>query len=283
MSKSKNGKALLSILLHLILVSACCIFVILYSKTLPRNIDIRLLLPVFLGAILMTVGAFLPRAKQNTIFGIRISWTLDNKENWNKTHRFAGTLWILCGFIILLSALLPLIWMLIITLVSLLLICLLPMVYSYRIYKKHKQSAISYTQPVKWQTIVIPVLIILLITILMGSAIVMFTGEITYAYDRNVVLVDGDYIDAFMIPYTEMDDIFLYTKFDRGTWHSGFLSPRLSIGSYENDAHGKYTMYAYNSCEAMVVIKTGDEVIALNGKNLGATLDLFDMLKKTKP
>ena len=31
--------------------------------------------------------------------GIRIPWTLESEENWNKTHRLAGRLWIIGGLV----------------------------------------------------------------------------------------------------------------------------------------------------------------------------------------
>lgn len=35
--------------------------------------------------------------------GIRLPWTLDNEDNWNHTHRFAGYAWIIAGVLTLLS------------------------------------------------------------------------------------------------------------------------------------------------------------------------------------
>ena len=42
----------------------------------------------------LLLGNYLPKIKQNNTLGIKISWTLTNEENWNKTHRFAETIWI---------------------------------------------------------------------------------------------------------------------------------------------------------------------------------------------
>ena len=58
---------------------------------------------VMVGIVFLVVGNYLPKTKQNYTVGIRLPWTLDSEENWNKTHRLAGRLWVLGGAIILLN------------------------------------------------------------------------------------------------------------------------------------------------------------------------------------
>ncbi len=58
---------------------------------------------VMVGIIFLVVGNYLPKTKQNYTVGIRLPWTLDNEENWNKTHRLAGRLWVAGGMLILLT------------------------------------------------------------------------------------------------------------------------------------------------------------------------------------
>ena len=36
---------------------------------------------------------------QNYTVGIKLPWTLNSEENWNRTHRMAGKLWILAGLV----------------------------------------------------------------------------------------------------------------------------------------------------------------------------------------
>ena len=52
---------------------------------------------VMLGLIFLVIGNYLPKIKQNYTVGIKLPWTLDNEENWNKTHRLAGKLWVIGG------------------------------------------------------------------------------------------------------------------------------------------------------------------------------------------
>ena len=83
----------------------------------------------------MIIGNYLPKCKQNYTMGIKIPWTLDNEDNWNKTHRLAGFLWVIGGVLITLNAFLGNEWVfLAITLVM----TLVPVGYSYLYYKNHK-------------------------------------------------------------------------------------------------------------------------------------------------
>ena len=85
---------------------------------------------VFIGTLFLVLGNYLPKTKQNYTVGIRLPWTLDNEENWNRTHRLAGKLWVIGGLLILFNVFLR--WEMLYVLVGLLLLMVLvPTFYSY--------------------------------------------------------------------------------------------------------------------------------------------------------
>ena len=45
------------------------------------------------GLLFAIIGNYLPNLKPNYFAGIRLPWTLENPENWKKTHAIAGKLW----------------------------------------------------------------------------------------------------------------------------------------------------------------------------------------------
>ena len=82
------------------------------------------------GIVFLVVGNYLPKTKQNYTVGIRLPWTLDSEENWNKTHRLAGRLWVLGGLIILVNSFLS--WAVFYVFIAVLLgMVLVPIFYSY--------------------------------------------------------------------------------------------------------------------------------------------------------
>ncbi|HUJ13535.1 MAG TPA: SdpI family protein [Thermoanaerobaculia bacterium] len=54
-------------------------------------------MPTLIGALLVIIGAFLPQLPRNFFIGIRTPWTLADQNVWNRTHRFGGPLFIICG------------------------------------------------------------------------------------------------------------------------------------------------------------------------------------------
>ncbi|GAA5356172.1 SdpI family protein [Streptococcus uberis] len=89
---------------------------------------------LFMGFLFLILGNYLPKIRQNYTVGIKIPWTLNNEMNWNKTHRLAGKIWVTGGILFLLMGMLgitnpiPVFGLLII-------LILIPMVYSYWLYK----------------------------------------------------------------------------------------------------------------------------------------------------
>ncbi|MBR1897247.1 MAG: SdpI family protein [Oscillospiraceae bacterium] len=57
------------------------------------------LLPLFLSALFVVLGNYLPVIRPNQTIGIRVSWTLEDENCWRKTHRFAGRLWVISGLL----------------------------------------------------------------------------------------------------------------------------------------------------------------------------------------
>lgn len=62
----------------------------------------------FIGALLTVAGFFMSEAKQNVVFGVRTTWTLNDARVWERTHKVAGPATMVTGGLCLvLGALLP--------------------------------------------------------------------------------------------------------------------------------------------------------------------------------
>ena len=70
---------------------------------LGYELRIERIIPVFMGLLFIVIGNYMPKTKQSYTMGIRVPWTLASEENWNRTHRLAGFLYVLAGvaFIVL--------------------------------------------------------------------------------------------------------------------------------------------------------------------------------------
>ena len=119
-------------------VPALSIFVnaMTLGNALGYPMHIEIVTPLLLGLMFVVIGNYLPKTKQSYTMGIKLPWTLASEENWNRTHRIAGFLWVLGGILTILFTLLRVwsFWMLFI-LITLLMV-LVPAVYSFLLYKK---------------------------------------------------------------------------------------------------------------------------------------------------
>lgn len=118
--------------------SAPIISVVLVPVTLfialGYKIPIQIIISVVVGVIIVAVGNYLPKCKQNYTVGIRLPWTLNSEMNWNKTHHMAGYLWILGGICMIILGCMQMKSALL-TLIILLVIVVIPCYYSYWLYK----------------------------------------------------------------------------------------------------------------------------------------------------
>jgi uncharacterized membrane protein len=91
------------------------------------------------GLLFAFIGNYMHNIKPNYFAGFRLPWTLENEENWRKTHLLAGKLWFGGGlFLAVICLLLPPAISLIVFFAVMLTITIIPAVYSYRLYKEQK-------------------------------------------------------------------------------------------------------------------------------------------------
>jgi uncharacterized membrane protein len=87
-----------------------------------------------IGLLFIVIGNYLGKFRKNFFVGIRTPWTLASDEVWLKTHRLASWVFMLGGLALIAAGLLT--ESLIPTLVVVALIGLVPIVYSYFIYRR---------------------------------------------------------------------------------------------------------------------------------------------------
>ena len=102
---------------------------------LGKTTHVETILPLIVGLLFVLIGNYLPKTKQSYTMGIRVRWTLESEENWNRTHRLAGFLWVIGGGLLILLALLHLTngWLLGGLLLAMVLI---PVLFSHLLHKK---------------------------------------------------------------------------------------------------------------------------------------------------
>lgn len=131
--KNMNGK-IFSLILWIMPLVSLFVHLATYGYALGYKMDIAKGCILFMGLLFLIIGNYLPKCKQNYTLGYRLSWTLNDEDNWNKTHRLAGFLWVLGGAVIMVSAL----WeshVMLMVVMSILFV--VPIGYSFLHYLKH--------------------------------------------------------------------------------------------------------------------------------------------------
>ena len=133
--KQNISPKIFTLVLWIVPVVSVIVAAIIYPYNLGYKFDMTFIAELFMGLLFIIVGNYLPKSRQNYTVGIRVPWTLADEENWNRTHRMAGFLWVLCGILLLVCALCR-IWNPILIFGLLLVTTIIPIVYSYLLYKK---------------------------------------------------------------------------------------------------------------------------------------------------
>lgn len=104
------------------------------------QLNVMRLAVMAIGATLMVLGNFMPKARRNSFYGLRTGWSLSSDEVWQKSQRFAGHTSVLCGVVmVLFAAFLDGFPCLIMSTVLVLLWMIASVVMSYRYYRQSKK------------------------------------------------------------------------------------------------------------------------------------------------
>lgn len=104
-----------------------------YLYAMDNSVNTTPIAMLLLGCVFIVVGNCMPKMKQSYTIGIKVPWALNSEENWNRTHRFAGYMYMLAGVVTIISGFIQQFWLVPLALV---IAALIPMAYSFILYKK---------------------------------------------------------------------------------------------------------------------------------------------------
>ena len=110
--------------------------IIIYSSTNADQINVGKLILPLIGLSFAGLGWYMPKFKQNYFVGFKLPWTLENVDNWNETHKVAGTVWMFGGwFQVIATISLPMKFGFIGFMLATAVMVIVPAVFSYRMFK----------------------------------------------------------------------------------------------------------------------------------------------------
>ncbi|MDO4466454.1 MAG: SdpI family protein [Bacillota bacterium] len=223
-------------------------------------------LSLFSGFLFILLGFAMKKAKQNPLFGIRTTWTLDNEENWNRTHQFSSILWIVCGLITTINFFFQ---SNIIFFSMILIVALGPILYSYWFYRMQLKSG----ERNKAKYSIISVLFFIIIFLFVGVS--LFTGNVKYNCTERVIQIQASQWKDYEIEYKDIQSIHLEKNVEAGIRTFGLGNLKVGMGDFRNDAYGDYIRYAYASCDEYIVIETKNNIVVINDQTEEKTEKLY--------
>lgn len=137
--KRKNiSDKILGLVLWIAPIISLIVSFLVYLKALNIEFSMISATSIIFALLFIIIGNYLPKCRRNYTIGIKLPWTLDDEDNWNKTHRFAGIFYVIFGFICLLNVF---IGSEILFLTGVILVGLIPLAYSFILYKKKQRQS----------------------------------------------------------------------------------------------------------------------------------------------
>lgn len=280
-NQGQNPKPL-RLALWIMPITANLVCGMLYAIALGRMENPLWIMQLMMGVMFIAIGNYLPKCRQNYTMGIKISWTLEDEENWNATHRFGGKVWTVGGIVILLSILLPRGAGSAVMFVSIVALTGIPIVYSYLFYRRKKANgenpAVTRTPMTKGMKRASGIASVFVAALLIFVAVMMFTGDLTYQFGDTALTVKASYYDDLTLPYDAIDSMDYRPGDPGGVRNFGWGSFRLQMGAFQNDAFGPYTRYTYFRPAACVMIQSGSKTLVLSAKTEAETKELYEQL-----
>ena len=136
--KKKNiSDTMMKLVLWIIPCITILVTTLSYSHALGKPLDPILWINMVMGVVFIIIGNYLPKCKQSYTMGIKLPWTLHSEDNWNKTHRLGGKLWVASGVIMMLTSYFENIF---IMLSIVFIAVIVPTVYSYMLFVKENKK-----------------------------------------------------------------------------------------------------------------------------------------------
>ncbi|MBQ9993595.1 MAG: SdpI family protein [Clostridia bacterium] len=255
---------------------------IMYLAAFGKLFNMQTLMFLMLGLMFLVLGNYLPKCKQNYTIGIKLPWTLASEDNWNKTHRLGGKLWVVCGLLMILCAFLPQAAAPYCIVAVIIVATLIPTLYSYALYKKEigsgKTSEALSAAEKKYFSLGAKICLPIIAVLLAVLAVIMFTGDINVSFGDTTLTIEASYYNDLTVEYAEIDSVEYRDGCDAGSKTFGFNSARLLLGTFENDEFGTYTRYSYTKSDAGVIVTAGDKILVIGARDAAETKAIYDEL-----
>lgn len=271
---NKQSQKVFGVVLWIMPTLSVLVSALVYGTALGMTLSFGTFMPILLGLMFAVLGNYLPKCKPNRTIGIKVSWTLNNAENWNATHRFCGKVWLVGGLVMMVCGFLPGEAGIIGMTAVIFLLAVIPLLYSYRYYKKQRREGlapIKSSPMTKWILLLVAAFLVLLFFF-------AFTGDIQVEYDDTSLRIETNRWDDLTVEYDAINSVEYRDQMIHGSRINGFGGFSVLLGTFENAEFGAFTRYTYTDCDACIILTVGEKVLVLSGKDEVATKAIYEAI-----
>lgn len=286
----KNAKAFSSartgnrFLILIILMEYGAILSLLASAGQTR-VDALSITTLALGLLFIVIGNLLGKLSPNSLIGIRTTWALENRENWNYSSRISGIIWVIGGLLCWLSLIFKMPFA---GFILILILAFAPLLISYMKYREQvrtgtwKKDLDLLPSCSLGKTGKIMIWIVTIITIVLVAAMIIFGKNYEIRPGSDQLSIHSTLAGNVQIPYKDIESLELKDAQDPGNRDWGYAAFGIDLGHYSNTEYGRYLRYTGQS-PLVIEIRTKDETIVCSLDSKEKTEQLFDRLQqKTK-
>ena len=277
-NKSRNQtERAMKIVLWIIPVISLYANSIVYATAFGLDFDVYRIISLIVGIGFIIIGNYLPKFSRNRTVGIKIYWALRSDDNWNKTHRFGGRVWCICGLLFLVCFFLPEIVMYYFMIANFAVAIIAPIVYSYCYYRKQLKAGEIEKEKIKASNFIS---VILLTVLLITCVVFCFSGNISYTVSEEDLIIKPTYEKDVTVKFEDIQFIEYRDNGVDGKRIFGFGSLKLLLGTFNNDELGNYTRYTYYGEKDCIILSVNGGKIVIGCEKNEDTRALYENLIK---
>ena len=275
--KNRNKKTL-TMIFWIIPITTWFCSAIMFGLYMGLDVNVSFWMCLMMGILFTAIGNYMPKTKMNSTVGIKVPWAYTSEENWNATHRFAGKVWVIGGILLLPCMFLPEDTSLSLFFLDTAVLCILPMGYSWRYWKKQKDDGAELKMRPSGNSRLTAVSLILLSGVLIFTLSILFVGDINYTFGADRFTVDASWYSDLTVRYDSIEELEYRNGDVPGMRVGGFGSLRLLMGYFSNEEFGTHIRYTYYKPESCIIVKTDRYRLILSGKTAADTQVLYEQL-----
>ena len=277
-----KNQTILEKLLALLPILLIAIEVTLLFPMLYLPLSTFRLINAICGFVFLWIGNLLPKIEQNQTLGIRTPWTLQNRDNWNYTHRVCGKVWMVCGALLLFFQFVSKEKISLIASIFLLVaICITPIWISWYKAQSQKREKIWTSTPYpssKWKTIA---LLVVLFGVGMVVVLVFVLGKFSVDLQSDRLVIQATFEHGITLPLEEIEDMkLIFTP--NGNRLVGYQTPSLQMGEFYSDELGSYRTYIWTSSPLSIEVDYDGQILVFNQEDEKKTEQLYDQIVAQK-